>query len=82
MIYLIRDHEIAACETEHGAQAREAQGYTRCAYAAYRAAWQERDRVARLRIAREDEDEQELRELRRIVGKMPGVVYPRKVNEG
>lgn len=46
MIYLLRHRDTAACETAARAQVLEAQGYTRCSRAAFRAAWRERDMAA------------------------------------
>jgi hypothetical protein len=82
MIYLRRDTQIAACETERCACIREAQGWARVSRAVWMAAWEEQDRRTRLRLAHEDAQAAEWRELRRIVGKMPGKVYPVKVSEG
>ena len=51
MIYLIRDGAPLACETDDGAQSAESRGYVRCSYAAFRAAWVERDRRVLAQIA-------------------------------
>jgi hypothetical protein len=85
MIYFVRydtDGQPLATASAESERTAAQRGGRRCSVEEWRAARAELDRVARLRIAREDEQEAEWRELRRIVGKRAGVVYPVKVNEG
>ncbi len=82
MIFLARADQIAAVQDEAHAQARERVGYTRVSYATYRVLWQAQDARARAGIAREDARAAAAKELARIVGKLPGKVYPVKVSEG
>ena len=47
--------EIAACECERTAARLEGQGYRRCTYAQFRAAWQARDARTLMQIRVEEE---------------------------
>ena len=77
MHYFTRDDgRLASCETDERRAGLEARGFTLCTYATFRAAWAENDRLRRLALAQEDQAEHERRELARIVGKRPGVIYP------
>lgn len=53
MHYFTCGDEIACCEKDESAAWLEARGFEPCSYAAFRAAWRERDRVQRLEMARE-----------------------------
>lgn len=79
MIFLILPSsppQIAACEDERHAARYLARGYVVVDAAQFSAAWSERDTATRLAQARQDEQEREWAQLRRIVGRTPGKVYP------
>ena len=84
MIYLIlldpagQPLATASAESERTAQAREAQGFIRCTPDAWRVARAALDLRTKARLAREDERERELAELRRMVERA-NTVYPKKV---
>lgn len=87
MIYLFHPdtRARAVAESDAALTRLEARGYVRCGAKAHARLWKAQDATTMARLTVEAFEEWEREQLRRdlakIKGKSPGVVYPRKVAE-